>query len=92
MADVPTVAESGLPSYNYDAWFAVMAPASTPKPILNKVSADIATVLKTPEVADRLTKQGVDIVFNSPDVFDKTLKADVERNSGILRAAGVGAN
>ena len=75
-----------------DAWFAVMAPANTPKPILNKVSADIAAVLKTPEIADRLTKQGVDIVFNSPDAFDKTLKADVERNSGILRAAGVGAN
>jgi tripartite-type tricarboxylate transporter receptor subunit TctC len=92
MPDVPTVAESGLPTYEYDAWFAVMAPAGTPKPVLNKVSADIATVLKTPEVAERLTKQGVDIVFNTPDVFDKTLKADVERNSGILRAAGVGAN
>jgi tripartite-type tricarboxylate transporter receptor subunit TctC len=92
MSDVPTVAESGLPTYEYDAWFAVMAPANTPKPILNKVSADIAGVLKTPEVAERLTKQGVDIVFNTPDVFDKTLKIDVERNSGILRAAGVGAN
>jgi tripartite-type tricarboxylate transporter receptor subunit TctC len=56
------------------------------------VAADIAGVLKTPEVAERLTKQGVDIVFNTPDVFDKTLKTDVERNSGILRAAGVGAN
>ena len=38
LPDVPTVAESGLPNYNYDAWFAVMAPAGTPKPILNKVS------------------------------------------------------
>jgi tripartite-type tricarboxylate transporter receptor subunit TctC len=92
MSDVPTVAESGLPTYEYDAWFAVMAPAGTPKPILNKVASDIAGVLKMPEVAERLTKQGVDIVFNSPDVFDKTLKTDVERNSAILRAAGVGAN
>ena len=92
MLDVPTVSESGLPTYEYDAWFAVMAPAGTPKPVLNKVAADIGGVLKIPEIAERLSKQGVDIVFNTPDVFDKTLKADVERNSGILRAAGVGVN
>ncbi|MEW6451113.1 MAG: tripartite tricarboxylate transporter substrate binding protein [Pseudomonadota bacterium] len=92
MPDVPTVSESGLPTYEYDAWFAVMAPANTPKPVLDKVARDIAGILKTPDVAERLTKQGVDIVFNTPDVFDKTLKTDVERNSGILRAAGVGAN
>ncbi len=92
MPDVPTVSESGLPTYEYDAWFAVMAPANTPRPVLDKVARDIAGILKTPDVAERLTKQGVDIVFNTPDVFDKTLKTDVERNSGILRAAGVGAN
>jgi tripartite-type tricarboxylate transporter receptor subunit TctC len=90
LPDVPTVAESGLPAYNYDAWFSVLAPAGVPKPILNKVSEDIARVLQIPEVADRLTRQGVDIVYNTPDVFDAVLKADVERNSAILRAAGIG--
>jgi tripartite-type tricarboxylate transporter receptor subunit TctC len=90
LPDVPTVAESGLPAYKYDAWFSVLAPAGTPKPILNKVSEDIARVLQTPDVAERLTKQGVDIVYNTPDVFDAVLKADVERNSAILRAAGIG--
>ena len=90
LPDVPTVAESGLPDYKYDAWFSVLAPAGTPKPILNKVSEDIARILQIPEVAERLTKQGVDIVYNTPDVFDAVLKADVERNSAILRAAGIG--
>jgi tripartite-type tricarboxylate transporter receptor subunit TctC len=55
------------------------------------VSEDVARVLQTPEVAERLTRQGVDIVYNTPDVFDAVLKADVERNSAILRAAGIGA-
>jgi tripartite-type tricarboxylate transporter receptor subunit TctC len=80
-----------LPDYKYDAWFAVMAPAGTPKPVLNKVSEDIVRILQNREVAERLTKQGVDIVHSTPDKFDAVLKADVERNSAILRAAGIGA-
>jgi tripartite-type tricarboxylate transporter receptor subunit TctC len=90
LPDVPTVAESGLPDYKYDAWFAVMAPAGTPKPVLDKVSGDIVRILQNPEIAERLTKQGVDIVYSSPDKFDAVLKADVGRNSAILRAAGIG--
>ncbi|AMN41455.1 extra-cytoplasmic solute receptor protein [Rhodoplanes sp. Z2-YC6860] len=91
LPDVPTVAESGLPDYKYEAWFAVMAPAGTPKPILNKVSEDIVGILRNPDVAEKLTRQGVEIVYSTPDKFDAVLKADVERNSAILRAAGVGA-
>ena len=47
-----------MPDYKYDSWFAVLAPAATPKPILNKVSQDIAAVLKMPDVAEKLDKQG----------------------------------
>jgi tripartite-type tricarboxylate transporter receptor subunit TctC len=91
LPDVPTVAESGLPDYKYDAWFAVMAPAGTPKPILDKVSGDIGSILQTPDIAERLTRQGVDIVFSPADKFDAVLKSDIERNTATLRAAGVGA-
>jgi tripartite-type tricarboxylate transporter receptor subunit TctC len=92
LPDVPTAAESGLTGYVYDAWFAVLAPANTPRPILNKVSQDIARVLRTPELAERLTKQGMEIAFQTSDEFDKILKNDVENNSKTLRAAGVGGN
>ena len=92
LPDVPTVAESGLPGYAYDAWFGVLAPAHTPRPILSKISQDIARILQMPDVSEKLTRQGVDIAFNSPDAFDKVLKSDVENNSKILRAAGVGGN
>ena len=92
LPDVPTVAEAGLPEYQYDAWFAVMAPAGTPKPVINKVNQEIMRVLRMPEIAERLTRQGVDIGTAAPDVFDAQFKSEVERNSAMLRAAGVGGN
>jgi tripartite-type tricarboxylate transporter receptor subunit TctC len=90
LPDVPTILEAGLTDYRYDSWFGVLAPAGTPKPILDKVSADIARVLKNPELAARLTKQGVEIGTLTSDAFDAQLKEEVVRNSAMLRAAGVG--
>ena len=90
LPDVPTIAESGLPEYQYDSWFGVLAPAGTPKPILDKVSSDIGRVLQSPELAARLTKQGVEIHVTTPEVFDAQLKDEVTRNSAMLRAAGIG--
>jgi tripartite-type tricarboxylate transporter receptor subunit TctC len=92
LPDVPTVAEAGLPEYQYDAWFAVMAPAATPKPIVDKVNQEILRVLRIPEIGERLTRQGVDISTATPEAFDAKFKSEVERNSAMLRAAGVGAN
>ncbi len=91
LPDIPTIAESGLPEYQYDSWFGVLAPAGTPKPILDKVSADIGRVLQSPDLAARLTKQGVEIHVTTPEVFDAQLKDEVKRNTAMLRAAGLGA-
>lgn len=92
LPDVPTVAESGLPAYQYDAWFALMAPTGTPQPVVQKIARDVDAILKNPAIAQLLTRQGVDIVSSTPEVFDAVLKADVARNSAILRAAGIGGN
>jgi tripartite-type tricarboxylate transporter receptor subunit TctC len=90
MPNVPTVKESGLPDYEYDSWFGVLAPTGVPKPILEKVSADIARVLRLPDVADKMTRQGLVVVTQSPDEFDKMVRSEAERFEKILRAAGVG--
>ncbi len=92
LPDVPTVAEAGLPDYKYDSWFGVLMPAATPKPIVTRVNQAIVRVLQTPEIAERLTRQGVDITTTSPDAFDAQFKLEVERNSAMLRAAGLGGN
>jgi tripartite-type tricarboxylate transporter receptor subunit TctC len=89
--DVPTVREGGL-DYDYDAWFGMMVPAGTPAPILAKVSRDIADVLHAPDVRDRLAKQGIEVVVNTPAEFDALIKRDTERYGRILKDAGIGAN
>ena len=92
LPDTPTVAESGLPDYKYDSWFGVMAPAGTPKPILDKVSKDIALVLAMPDVKEKLNVQGSIPAPNTPEQFDAIIKSDTERYGKILRDAGVGTN
>ncbi len=90
LPDTPTVAESGLPNYKYNSWFGVMAPAGTPKPILDKVAKDIASVLAMPDVKEKLDVQGSIPAPNTPEAFDAIIKSDTERYGKILRDAGVG--
>jgi len=92
LPDTPTIAESGLPDYKYDSWFGVMAPAGTPKPILDKVSLDIARVLAMPDVKEKLEVQGSFPAPTTPEQFDAIVKSDTERYGKILRDAGVGTN
>jgi tripartite-type tricarboxylate transporter receptor subunit TctC len=92
LPEVPTVADAGLREYAYDSWFGVMAPAGTPPAILNKVSQDIARTLQLAEVNERMTRQGVVIVTQSPAEFDAMIRRDTERYTKILTEAGVEAN
>jgi tripartite-type tricarboxylate transporter receptor subunit TctC len=92
LADVPTVAESGLPDYDFDSWFGMMAPAGVPAAVLAKIQGDIAVVLRRPEVSDHLTRLGFVIVGSKPEVFDALIKSDTARNTVILRDAGVTPN
>ena len=89
LPDVPTIAESGLPDYKYDSWFGMMAPAGTPKTILNKVSQDIAKVLQMPDVSARLNAQGSLPTASTPEQFDAVIKSDTERYAKILKDAGI---
>jgi tripartite-type tricarboxylate transporter receptor subunit TctC len=79
-----------LPDYVYDSWFGVMAPAGTPAAILNKVSADIANVLRLPDVVKAVDNQGLVVVTQSPAAFDKLIASEASRYGKILRDAGIG--
>jgi tripartite-type tricarboxylate transporter receptor subunit TctC len=92
LPDVPTAAESGVPGYVYDSWFGVMAPAGTPAAILNKVSADIASALRLPDVVKAVDTQGLVVVTQTPAEFDKLIASEANRYGKILREAGVGKN
>jgi len=88
LPDVPTISET-LPNYAYESWFGVLAPAATPKPILTKVSADIAKVLAMPDVKDKLIAQGSIPAPTTPAEFDAINKQDTQRYGKILRDAGI---
>lgn len=84
LPNVPTVAEAGVPDYEYDPWFGILAPAGTPQPILDKLAADIATVSKEPDVAERFAKLGALIEPNTPAEFEALIKKDSARFSKLF--------
>jgi tripartite-type tricarboxylate transporter receptor subunit TctC len=91
MPDVPTIAEAGVADYKYESWFGMLAPAGTPRPILQKVSKDIVEVLGRADLRDRMQKQGALPVTGTPEQFDVIIRNDTERNGKILRDAGITA-
>jgi tripartite-type tricarboxylate transporter receptor subunit TctC len=91
LPNVPTVAEAALPDYRYESWFGVLAPAGTPRPILDKVSRDIAKAIETSDIGNRMQAQGALPVTGTPEQFDAILRADTKRNVKILQDAGVSA-
>jgi len=91
MPDLPTVAESGLPGYEAGSWYGIVAPASTPRPIISRLHAEIVKVLALPDVRDRLVSQGIDPVGNTPDQFAAYIRAEIVKWAKIIKATGVTA-
>lgn len=89
--DVPTIVEAGVPKFEYETWFGIMAPAGTPKAIIDKVNADVHAVLKMQDVIDRLTTIGSLPSPNTPAQFDALIKSDEAKYAGLLKAAGLDA-
>jgi tripartite-type tricarboxylate transporter receptor subunit TctC len=86
--DVPTVAESGLPGFEALQWFGILAPAGTPKDIVTRLNADIVKILRQPDVRERLTSLGADVVGNTPEQFAAFLKADAAKWARIVKESG----
>ncbi len=87
MPDVPTIAESGLPGYEVVGWNGVLAPAKTPRAIVERLHAEIVKVIRTPEVEADILAQGIEPIGNTPDEFGRIIRADVERWGKILKGA-----
>ena len=87
--DVPTVAEAGVPGYAVEAWYAIVAPKATPKPVVDKLSAAIAEAVKSPEVAGKLAALGNDPVGSTPAEAAAYIDAEAKRWNEVLTAAGI---
>ena len=88
LLDVPTIAESGLPGYQFDSWFGLLGPAGTPQAEINRVNAAMATLLKDPVILARLDKQGIEPQAMSNADFAKLLAIDYERMAKVVKASG----
>ncbi len=88
LPDVPTIAEAGVPGYEAIIWLGVMAPAGTPKPIVDKLNAEITKVMNIPEVKANWAKQGAVPMPMSPAEFDKYLRADIEKWAQVVKISG----
>jgi tripartite-type tricarboxylate transporter receptor subunit TctC len=90
--DVPTVAEAGVPGYEATIWLGIMAPAGTPKPIVEKLNVEINKVIERADVKAAWAKQGAVPMVMSTAAFDKYLRDDIEKWAKVVQTAGIKAN
>ena len=90
--DVPTVDEAGVPGYEVNVWFGILAPAGTPKDIVARLNAEMVKIIRSPEVSDRFARAGVDPVASSPEEFSAFLKSEVSRWGKVVQDAGIKAD
>ncbi|HEU0289524.1 MAG TPA: tripartite tricarboxylate transporter substrate binding protein [Burkholderiales bacterium] len=90
--DVPTMAESGLPGYEFVIWFGMFAPAGTPKTIISRLNQEIVKSLASPDMRDKLAQTGVDAESSTPEQLGQLLRSDVAKWAKIIKAAGIPIN
>jgi tripartite-type tricarboxylate transporter receptor subunit TctC len=90
--NIPTVAEAGVPGYEATIWLGVMAPAGTPKPVVEKLNAEINKVINRPDVKEAWQKQGAVPLVMNPAEFDKYLRADIEKWARVVKVSGAKSN
>ena len=91
LPDVPTVGET-LPGYEFNNWYGFLAPLKLPRPLIDKVNADLARVLAMNDVKERFTTLGADITPSTPEKFGAVMKADAAKWGKVVKAAGIKAD
>ena len=87
--DLPTMQEAGIDDVIIDTWYAIYAPAGTPRSIVQKLSAEVARILRLPNVAARFKGLGLDVVAGTPDELASRMKTDLQRYGKIIREAEI---
>lgn len=86
--DIPTLAESGLPGFEAVSWFAMFAPANTPKPIIDKLQGEVSRIIKAPEITKRLLELGLDPVGGTPAELAKYQKSEITKWAKVVKDSG----
>ena len=92
LPEVPTLAESGVPGYEYSSWIGLLAPAKTPRAVIEKLGAEAARAARTPEMRSIHALEGAEPVGNSPDEFASQIRAELSRWQKLVDATGIKAD
>jgi tripartite-type tricarboxylate transporter receptor subunit TctC len=87
--ELPTVAESGLPGFEVLAWYGVFAPAGTPKPIVERLSAELAKILRRPDVQETLKAQGTEAIGSTPEEAARFYRNEIDKWAAVVKASGL---
>jgi tripartite-type tricarboxylate transporter receptor subunit TctC len=79
------MAEQGVPGFEALAWWGVLAPAGTPKPIVDRMHAELTKILAKPDVKEKLSAQGMDITASSPQAFGEFLNKEIDRWAKVVK-------
>ncbi|TMG77267.1 MAG: tripartite tricarboxylate transporter substrate binding protein [Betaproteobacteria bacterium] len=85
---VPAIAASGVPGYGFDSWFGLLAPARTPRALIERINAEVAKLLENPVILGRLASQGVEPRPLSPGAFERLIREDYEDMAKVVKAVG----
>jgi tripartite-type tricarboxylate transporter receptor subunit TctC len=90
--DLPTIAESGVPGYEFISWNAVHVPAGTPKTVIRAIHGEIVKVLALPDVKERMFGLGLEVAGSTPEKLGELVRSDIAKWSKVIREAGVKAD
>jgi tripartite-type tricarboxylate transporter receptor subunit TctC len=92
LPNVPTIAEAGIPNYDATIWMGVMAPAGTPKPVVDLLNREINKILSRPDIQETWRRQGANTMVMAPDAFGRYVEAEIERWAKVIKANNIGTN
>ena len=88
LPDVPTIAEAGVPGFETTAWWAVFAPAGTPREIITKLNTEIVKIMRSPEMKERLRELDIEPIGSTPDQLAAFMKAEMAKWSRAVKFSG----
>ena len=93
LPDVPAISESpGFESFEVSLWSGVLAPAGTPRPIIDRLNADIKSVMLAPQMVERMAGYGIQTTYSTPEAFAERIRADTQKWARIIEASGARAD